>query len=86
MSLGQSLVLTIALIGLFSLAVAGIVAFVMTRPPRRREPMSLLPPRPRPALHAVPARPRTARRLHPAGPAAGSTRSPGDRRDGRAAA
>jgi len=86
MSLGQSLFVTVALIGLFALAVAGAVAVVMTRPPRRREPRSLLPPRQQPALRAVRTHPRPAHRVHPAGSAAGSTRSTGDGRSGRAAA
>ncbi|HEX4034695.1 MAG TPA: hypothetical protein VHX66_09640 [Solirubrobacteraceae bacterium] len=86
MSLGQSLVVVVALIVLFTFAVAGTVAFVMSRPPRARVPQSLLPPRPQAPLRVVRPRPVAAQPIHAA--AAGRPGRPGEhgRHGGRAAA
>jgi uncharacterized membrane protein len=85
MSLGQSLVMTFALIVFFAAAVIGAVAYVMTRSPRRQEPQSLLAPRPQPALRALREQP-SPEHLHAAGPSTSSSRRAVGRERGRAAA
>ena len=84
MSLGQSLVVMLALIAFFALAVAGAAALVMGRRPRAREPESLLPPRQQATLRVVRTRPGPPPKVHAVGSVG---RTPGEHhRGGRAAA
>jgi hypothetical protein len=75
----------LGLIAFFALAVAGVVALVMGRPPRAREPESLLPPRQQAPLRAV--RPLPAPKVHAVSSVGRAGHSTGEHhRGGRAAA